>query len=74
MPLHSTIKQKKWPTRNSYVPGLKKHSRYGIPLVNHDKLLMLPLLIKLGLMKNFVKPITKNSLNGFEFICKNFPN
>ena len=44
-----------------------------IPLVNPDKVLMPPLHIKLGLMKNFVKAMEKQNSNGFEFLCKNFP-
>ena len=44
-----------------------------IPLVNPDKVLMPPLYIKLGLMKNFVIAMAKNSSNGFEFPCKKFP-
>ena len=44
-----------------------------IPLVNLDKVLMPPLHIKLGLMKNFVKAMGKQNSNGFEFLCKKFP-
>ena len=44
-----------------------------IPLVNPDKVLMPPLHIKLGLMKNFVKAMAKQNSNGFEFLCKKFP-
>ena len=42
-------------------------------IVNPDKVLMPPLHIKLGLIKNFVKAITKHHLNCFEFLCKKFP-
>ena len=44
-----------------------------IPLVNPDKVLMPPLHIKLGLMKNFVKAMAKQNSNGFKFLCKKFP-
>ena len=44
-----------------------------IPLVNPDKVLMPPLHIKLGLMKNFVKAMAKQNSNGFELLCKMFP-
>ena len=44
-----------WPKRNSYAPGVKNIQH--IPLVNPDKVLMAPLHIKLGLMKNFVKAL-----------------
>ena len=62
---------KEWPKRNSYAPGVKNIQH--IPLVNSDKVLMPPLHIKLGLMKNFVKAMAKQNSNGFEFLCKKFP-
>ena len=62
---------KEWPKRNSYAPGVKNIPH--IPLVNPDKVLMPPLHIKLGLMKNFVKAMAKQNSNGFEFLCKKFP-
>ena len=43
------------------------------PLVNPDKVLVPPLHIKLGLMKNSVNAMAKHHLNGFEFLCKQFP-
>ena len=43
-----------------------------IPLVNCNKILMPPLHIKLGLMKNFMKTMAKPCFNGFEFLCINF--
>ena len=61
---------KEWPKRNSYAPGVKN---IHILLVNADKVLMPPLHIKLGLMKNFVKAMEKQNSNGFEFLCKKFP-
>ena len=61
---------KEWPKRNSYAPEVKNFQH--IPLVNPDKVLMSPLHIKLGLMKNFVKAMAKQNLNGFEFLCKKF--
>ena len=62
---------KEWPKRNSCAPGVKNIQH--IPLVNADKVLMPPLHIKLGLMKNFVKAMAKQNSNGFEFLCKKFP-
>ena len=62
---------KKWPTKNSYAPGVKNIQH--IPLVNPDKVLMPPLHIILGLMKNFVKAMAKQNSNDFEFLCKKFP-
>ena len=43
-----------------------------IPSVNPDKVLMPPLHIKLGLMRNFVKVLAKQNSNGFEFLCEKF--
>ena len=37
-----------------------------IPSVNPDKVLMPPLRIKLGLVKNLVKAMAKQNSNGFE--------
>ena len=59
-------KTKEWPTRNSYVHGIKGIQH--ILLVNPDKILMLPLQIKLGLTNKFVKD--KYPSNGFEFFKK----
>ena len=61
---------KQWPTRNLYALGVKNFQH--IPLVNPDKVLMPPLYIKLGLMKNFVKALAKQNSNGFEFLCEKF--
>jgi hypothetical protein len=41
------------------------------PLVNPEKVFLLPLHIKLGLMKNFVKAIDKNGA-GFMYLKHNF--
>ena len=57
---------KEWPTRNLYAPGVKNIQHTA--LVNPDKVLMLPLHIKLGLMKNFVKAMAKQNSNGFRFL------
>ena len=62
---------KEWPTKNLYAPGVKNIQH--ILLVNPDKVLMLPLHIKLRLMKNLVKVMAKQNSNGFEFLCKKFP-
>ena len=59
---------KEWPTKNSYAPGVKNIQH--TPLVNPDKVLMPPLHIKLGLMKNFVKAMAKQNSNGFKFLFK----
>ena len=43
-----------------------------ISLVNLNKVLMPPLHIELGLMKNLVKAMAKHGLNCFEFFYTNF--
>ena len=51
-------KQKDWRSRSTFVPG--EHSLKENPLVDMNKVLLPPLHIKLGLMKNFVKVLHKN--------------
>ena len=51
-------KQKDWGSRSIFVPG--EHSLKENPLVDMNKVLLPPLHIKLGLMKNFVKALHKN--------------
>ena len=52
-------KQRDWGSRSTFVPG--EHSLKENPLVDMNKVLLLPPLhIKLGLMKNFVKALHKN--------------
>ena len=46
----------------------------NVPLVDPQKILLPPLHIKLGLMKNFVKAMGKSNSNGFAFLCKKFPS
>ena len=52
-------KQKDWGSRSTFVPG--EHSLKENPLVDMNKVLLSPLHIKLGLLKNFVKALHKNS-------------
>jgi hypothetical protein len=51
-------KQKDWGPRSTFVPG--EHSVKENPLVDMNKVLLHPLHIKLGLMKNFVKAMDQN--------------
>ena len=60
-----------WPARGSYIPGIANIQ--SVPLVEPKDVLMPPLYIKLGLMKNFVKALEKSNCNGFAFLCKKFP-
>ena len=61
---------REWPIRKSLVPGQKSVSNK--PLVKTEKILLPPLHIKLGLMKNFVKAMNKDS-EGFMYLRGKFP-
>ena len=62
--------KKEWPERQSLEPGTKnvKH----VPLVDPKKVLLPPLHIKLGLMKNFVKAMDKTG-PAFRYLRDQFP-
>jgi hypothetical protein len=64
------IKTQTSQTRENSVPG-EKCVRNQL-LVDKDKILLLPLHIKLWLMKNFVKDVNKHG-NGFEYLTDKFP-
>ena len=52
-------KQKDWGSRSTFIPG--EHSLKENPLVDTNKVLLPPLHIKLGLMKNFEKALPSNT-------------
>ena len=62
--------QNEWPSRETLQPG--SHNVTADPLVKPHQLLLPSLHIKLGLMKNFVKAINKES-PAFAFIKQTFP-
>jgi len=62
---------KLWPKRASLTTG--EINVVSPPLVLPEKFYLLPLHIKLGFMKNFVKCIDKTS-RGFEYVRNKFPN
>lgn len=62
--------KKKWPIRDRMQPGSKNILR--VPLVERDKVIMPPLHIKLGLMKNFVKALDTYS-DAFQYLRNKFP-
>ena len=62
--------KKNWPIRDRMQPGSKNVLR--VPLVQRDRVIMPPLHIKLGLMKNFVKALDKDS-DAFRYLCTKFP-
>ena len=57
-------------SRSTFVPG--EHSLKENPLVDMNKMLLSPLHIKLGLMKNFVKALHKNGA-AFHHLSTVFP-
>lgn len=62
------VKQE-WPSRQGLEPG--SHNVLSRPLVDPSKVLLPPLHIKLGLMKNFVKALDRDG-SGFLFLCEKF--
>ena len=62
--------RKNWKQRNSLVPGTKNVIHDC--LVDPKNVLLPPLHIKLGLMKQFVKALNKDG-NCYKYICKKFP-
>jgi hypothetical protein len=62
---------KLWPKRKSLTPGEKNAVDY--PLVLPEKIYLLHLYIKLGLMKKFVKCMDKTGCE-FEYVRNKFPN
>ena len=59
-----------WPVRASFEPG--SHNVQAQSLVNPQNILLPPLHIKLGLMKNFVKALNKEG-RAFTFLKHKFP-
>ena len=59
-----------WPVRNALTPGVKNVVRHT--LVDPSRVLLPPLHIKLGLMKQFVKALPKDG-ECFKYLCKKFP-
>jgi hypothetical protein len=62
---------KDWPLRLDITPG--KMNVASSKLVEPEKILLPPLHIKLGLMKNFVKAMDKQG-SGFQYLKQNFPH
>jgi hypothetical protein len=62
--------KKKWPPRTNLIPGSKNVIHNS--LVDPKKILLPPLHIKLGLMKQFVKALNKNN-NCFKYLQTKFP-
>lgn len=60
-----------WPLRTDYEPG--RGSVKFDPLVKPADIFLPPLHIKLGLMKNFVKRMSKTNSRGFQYLVAKFP-
>ena len=63
--------QKQWPLRTTLTPGIK--NILNDTLVDPKKILLPPLHIKLGLMKQFVKALPKDG-DCFTYLCSKFPH
>ena len=59
-----------WPLRENMTVG--GANIINVPLVDREKIILPPLHIKLGLMKQFVKALDKDG-NCFKYICRSFP-
>jgi len=62
-------RKKRWPERNKFIPG--KQNVTNTPLVLQNRVILPPLHIKLGLMKNFVKALNKEG-DGFKYLITIF--
>lgn len=60
-----------WPARTDYTPG--EYNVKDQPLVARDKIILPPLHIKLGLMKNFIKALEKTNVEAMEYLDFMFP-
>lgn len=63
-------KRKVWPARKEFAPG--KSNVEHAPLVDPSKVILPPLHIKLGLIKNFVKKLKPDG-KGFLYLKQKFP-
>jgi len=63
--------KKQWPVRKILTPGEKNILHKT--LVDPNKILLPPLHIKLGLMKQFVKALPKDG-DCFKYLCRKFPH
>lgn len=62
--------KRSWPLRDDFVVG--EHSVQNEPLINSEDIILPALHLKLGLVKQFVKYMNKNS-PAFEAIVEMFP-
>lgn len=62
--------KKEWPAREQLVPGAR--NIINEPLVDREKILIPPLHMKLGLMKQFTRALDKDG-RCFNYLCRAFP-
>lgn len=62
--------KQEWPLRQQFIPG--KDNVQHQPLVEKEKIIIPPLHVKLGLMKNFVKAVDREG-DGFRYLREKFP-
>lgn len=62
--------RKVWPPRKSFTPG--SENILHPPLVQQQNIIVPPLHLKLGIMKNFVKSLKRES-EAFQYLKKKFP-
>ncbi|QQP52342.1 Uncharacterized protein FKW44_004467 [Caligus rogercresseyi] len=62
--------KKEWPARDQLVPGAKNIIHE--PFVDREKILISPLRLKLGLMKQFMRALDKDG-RCFNYLCRAFP-
>ena len=63
--------RKQWPVRSTFIPG--KKNIVSLPLIDPSKILLPPLHIKLGLMKQFVTALSRDS-KCFQYLADKFPS
>lgn len=63
--------KKDWPPRQRFVPG--ESNVINANLVDPAKVILPPLHIKLGLMKQYIKALKKRDSPAFHFLAKKFP-
>jgi len=71
---HATVDhyiKQDWNKRIFYESGV--YSVQSTPLVDLQDIFLLPLHIKLGLMKNFVKAMGKKNFEEFQYFKEKFP-
>lgn len=67
----NTTLEKNWPFRPNLAPGTKNMVREG--LIPPDKVILPPLHIKLGLVKQLIKAMKTTGSDAFQYLFQKFP-